>query len=86
MAPSMPRKPQTLDFETNLAELESLVKQMEQGDLSLEASLHAFEQGIRLTRECQQTLNQAEQKVQVLIEQNGTLTAVDFDTGESLEL
>ncbi len=82
----MPRKPHTPDFETSLSELESLVKQMEQGDLSLEDSLQAFEQGIRLTRECQLTLNQAEQKVQVLIEQNGTLQTVDFNTGESLEL
>lgn len=86
MATQMPRKPQTPDFETSLSELESLVKQMEQGDLSLEASLSAFEQGIRLTRECQLTLNQAEQKVQVLIEQNGTLEAIDFNTGEPLEL
>ncbi|MEH6649582.1 MAG: exodeoxyribonuclease VII small subunit [Motiliproteus sp.] len=80
----MPRKQKTADFESNLAELETLVTQMEQGDLSLEQSLQAFEQGIKLTRECQQTLNQAEQKVQVLIEQNGTVEAIDFETGEPL--
>ncbi len=84
MAAAMPRKTKTPDFETNLAELETLVTQMEQGDLSLEQSLQAFEQGIRLTRECQQTLNQAEQKVQVLIEQNGAVEAIDFETGEPL--
>ena len=84
MAAVMPRKAKTPDFETNLAELETLVTQMEQGDLSLEQSLQAFEQGIRLTRECQQTLNQAEQKVQVLIEQNGAIETVDFETGEPL--
>lgn len=86
MAIQMSRKQQAPDFETSLSELESLVKQMERGDLSLEASLHAFEQGIRLTRECQLTLNQAEQKVQVLIEQNGGLEAINFDTGEPLDL
>ena len=84
MAAVMPRKQKTADFETNLTELETLVVQMEQGDLSLEQSLQAFEQGIKLTRECQQTLNQAEQKVQVLIEQNGTVEAIDFETGEPL--
>lgn len=84
MAAVMPRKAKTPDFESNLAELESLVNQMEQGDLSLEQSLQAFEQGIRLTRECQTTLSQAEQKVQVLIEQNGEVEAIDFETGEPL--
>ncbi|MEH6470479.1 MAG: exodeoxyribonuclease VII small subunit [Halopseudomonas sp.] len=81
----MPRKQQISDFETSLAELESLVNKMEQGDLSLEASLQAFEQGILLTRDCQQKLNQAEQKVQVLIEQNGAIEAIDFETGEPLD-
>ncbi len=84
MATLMPRKQKTPDFEANLAELEALVNQMEQGDLSLEQSLQTFEQGIRLTRECQQRLNQAEQQVQVLIEQNGAVEAIDFETGEPL--
>lgn len=79
----MPRKKQP-DFEANLAELEALVQKMEQGDLSLEASLEAFEQGIRLTRACQQRLEQAEQKVQLLVEQDGELRAQPFqaDDGE----
>lgn len=80
----MPPKSQTPDFEASLSELETVVNQMEQGELSLEASLQAFEQGIRLTRECQSILNQAEQKVQVLIEQNGKLEAINFETGEPL--
>lgn len=81
----MPRKSQTPDFETSLSELEKLVDQMEQGELTLEQSLQAFEQGIKLTRDCQQRLSQAEQKVQVLIEQNGQIEAVDFETGEPVE-
>lgn len=84
MATRMPRKSQPIDFETSLSELELLVNQMEQGDLTLEASLQAFEQGIRLTRDCQLKLNQAEQKVQVLIEQNGQVEAINFVTGEPL--
>lgn len=56
------------NFETALAELETLVSQMEDGDLSLEESLNAFESGIKLTRQCQQALQQAELKVQKLSE------------------
>ena len=44
---------------------------MENGELSLEASLKTFEEGIRLTRECQQALKEAEQKVSLLVEKNG---------------
>ena len=68
-------------FEQSLIKLENLVEKMEAGDLTLEDSLKTFEEGIRLTRECQQALNQAEQKVKILIEQNGQVTSQDFDTG-----
>lgn len=54
------------NFEAALAELETLVSKMEDGDLSLEESLNAFESGIKLTRQCQQALQQAELKVQKL--------------------
>jgi exodeoxyribonuclease VII small subunit len=56
------------NFEDSLAELETLVQQMEQGDLTLEDSLAAFERGISLTRGCQTALAQAEQKVNVLVQ------------------
>ena len=59
------------EFEQALEDLEELVSAMEQGDLSLEDSLQAFEKGIKLTRECQTALKNAEQKVQVLINENG---------------
>ncbi|WP_207060866.1 exodeoxyribonuclease VII small subunit [Motiliproteus sp. SC1-56] len=75
----MPRKKKSLDFEQSLGELEALVNRMEQGELSLEESLAAFEEGIRLTRECQQRLEQAEQRVQVLIEESGELKTRPLD-------
>lgn len=78
----MPRAKKTTDFETSLNELETLVNQIEQGDLSLEDALGAFEQGVKLTRECQSILDQAEQKVQVLIEKNGELQSQPFNSGE----
>ena len=49
-----------------MAELETIVQRLEQGDLSLEDSLKQFERGVSLTRSCQAALKQAEQKVQVL--------------------
>jgi exodeoxyribonuclease VII small subunit len=67
-----------LDFEAALGELEALVDQMEAGDLSLEASLAAFERGVKLTRHCQAALRQAELKVKQLTEDN-QLEAFDPD-------
>lgn len=66
-------------FEQSLAELEKLVVKMESGELALEESLQAFEQGIKLTRQCQNALAQAEQRVQVLLEQNGQSVAQPFN-------
>ena len=75
----MARKKAAADFEHSLAVLQALVERLENGELSLEDSLSAFEQGIRLTRECQGALTQAEQKVQMLLERDGELQQVDFD-------
>ncbi|MCZ6830668.1 MAG: exodeoxyribonuclease VII small subunit [Gammaproteobacteria bacterium] len=78
-------KAKKIDFEASLGQLEQLVDQMEDGELSLEDSLKAFEQGVKLTRECQQALKEAEQKVQLLIEQNGELVATPFTEAEDEE-
>ena len=73
----MPKK-KTPTFEASLAELEQWVSQLEQGEITLEESLAAFERGITLTRTCQQALQTAEQKVQILIEKNGTQALEPF--------
>lgn len=75
----MARKKTAVDFEQSLGSLQALVERLESADLSLEESLSAFEQGVALTRECQQALAQAEQKVQQLIENNGELRTEPFD-------
>ena len=62
----MPQKNSVDDFETSLKALEDIVNKMEQGTLSLEQSLEAFEQGVQLTRTCQSTLKEAEQRVSKL--------------------
>ncbi len=62
-----------------MEELEKLVEQMERGDISLEESLKSFERGIKLTRTCQQALQEAEQKVQILLEKNGQQSLEPFN-------
>lgn len=73
------------NFEKSLNDLENLVEKMESGDLSLEDSLKHFEKGIALTRDCQTALQEAEQKVKVLLEKNGQQSLIDFDPEEELE-
>lgn len=77
----MAKKEEKFDFEKALAELEKLVETMEAGDMSLEDSLKQFERGVALTRSCQKALADAEQKVQILLQNNdgGTLEAFNTD-------
>lgn len=56
-----------IHFEKSLGELEEIVRQLEKGELSLEESLAQFEKGIGLARQCQEVLNQAEQKIETLM-------------------
>jgi exodeoxyribonuclease VII small subunit len=57
-------------FEASLEALEKIVQQLEDGDLPLERSLELFEQGIRLSRECQDRLSQAERRIEILLRDN----------------
>jgi len=61
---------QARSFEASLEALERIVQQLESGDLPLEKSLELFEQGIRLSRECQERLSQAERRIEVLLRDN----------------
>lgn len=79
----MARAKKTPNFEQSFAELEDLVLQMESGELELEQSLAAFEKGIKLTRDCQAALARAEQKVQMLLQENGELKTVDFEVADA---
>lgn len=60
-----------VDFEKSLQQLTELVERMEKGNLPLEESLNAFEQGVGLVRDCQKALAAAEQKVKILTQQSG---------------
>ena len=71
-----------VDFEKQLSNLEALVESLESGDLSLEDSLKSFEQGIKVARECQTALKQAEQKVELLMREGDELVSQPFEPGE----
>ena len=74
----------TISFEKKLNRLEIIVKDMEGGELSLENSLKSFEEGIKLARECHTQLNEAEQKVKVLlnVSADGKVETKDFEVKE----
>ena len=67
------------DFEKSLQQLEKIVTQMESGELGLEESLNRFEQGIKLAQHCHDTLSNAEQRVEQLIEKNGLQQTIPFE-------
>jgi exodeoxyribonuclease VII small subunit len=70
-------------FESSLKELEEIVGRLESGDLPLEQSLDLFEQGIRLSRDCQRRLDEAERKVEILLKgSDGRLVSQPFDEPE----
>jgi exodeoxyribonuclease VII small subunit len=72
-------------FEAALAQLESLVTRLEAGDLPLDEALRTFEQGVRLTRECQSALAAAQQKVQLLLQRGDSIAIEDIDATANLE-
>ncbi|HEX2548450.1 MAG TPA: exodeoxyribonuclease VII small subunit [Gammaproteobacteria bacterium] len=78
----MTKKLKHPDLETSLAEINSLVEQMERGELTLEQSLSHFERGITLIKHAQKILQTSEQKVQKLMKSQGEETLIDFENGE----
>jgi exodeoxyribonuclease VII small subunit len=75
------RKSETPDFETALAELESLVERLEHGDLPLDEALRTFERGVALTRQCQASLQAAQQKVDILLKKGNETQPTPFEPG-----
>ncbi|MEM8844325.1 MAG: exodeoxyribonuclease VII small subunit [Pseudomonadota bacterium] len=75
-----------VDFEKSLNKLETIVEKLESGDQTLENSLKLFEEGIQLTRGCQQALQQAEEKITLLTQQNQNwLTESEESVGDFLD-
>lgn len=73
------KKLENLSFEESLHELDTIVQSLEQGDLSLEESMALFERGLNLSQLSQVKLQAAEQKVQLLLDKNGSAQLIDFD-------
>lgn len=78
----MATRKKSINFESKLNQLETLVDEMEKGTLSLEDSLKAFEDGIKITRECQQALKEAELKVEMLTKDSKAPVNFEPETDE----
>ena len=80
------KTPAPSSFEAQLATLERIVRELERGELPLEQSLDLFEQGVRLSRECQERLNEAERRIEVLLRGgDGATVAAPFESEELIE-
>ena len=72
-------------FEEMLEKLEKIVHRMEEGNITLEESIAAFEEGTRLSRSCAKKLDEAQRKVEILLKQDGELTTEPFEGEEAEE-
>lgn len=83
-APPMSKKKAEIpDFEAAMQALETIVGQMEKGDLTLEQQLQMYEQGMALSRQCERALKAAEQRVQVLTQKDGEARLEPFEPEEA---
>ena len=78
----MSTDPTIRDFEAAIAELESIVKKLEEGDLPLEKSLELYERGVQLSRFCHARLEDAERRIEILTERGELKPAPSSLTGE----
>jgi exodeoxyribonuclease VII small subunit len=75
--------PKKGDFEKSLLRLEEVVKRLESPDLSLDEAMKLFEEGVKLSRECQTQLEEAEGRVEILLKKaGGKIVAQPFDPGD----
>lgn len=75
------KKARKMKFEQAISELEGIVSRMDSGEIGLEDMLKEFERGIKLVRDCQQFLKQAQSRVEKLIAEQGGLEIQELDTG-----
>ena len=69
-------------FEEQMEALEEIVEELEKGELSLEDSVSKFEQGIKISKDCNKILEEAEKKITILVNQEGEMKEEDFETEE----
>ena len=73
------------NFEEAMARLEKFTRELEEGELSLEQSLKKFDEGVRLAEFCGKTLNEAEKKVEILLQRDGEMVAEPFSSEQDQE-
>ena len=83
--PNPSKKKATLNFEKAFSELEQMVESLESGNLKLEESVKTFEKGVALIKTCQKSLDQAEQKIQILLDKNGVSELADLKSIDDLD-
>ncbi len=69
-------------FEEQMEALEEIVEELEKGELSLEDSVSKFEEGIKISKQCNKTLEEAEKKITILVNQEGEMKEENFETEE----
>ncbi len=70
------------NFENQMEKLEQIVAQLEKGDLSLDESVTKFEEGIKISKECNKILEDAEKKITILVNEDGEIKEKDFEAKE----
>lgn len=76
---------ETLSFETALEQLEQIVQQLEDGDVPLEQSIALFQRGMHLSNYCNKQLEEVEEKIEILIDESGKLTAKPFEPLDDIQ-
>ena len=69
-------------FEDNMENLEKIVTELEKGDLNLDESIAKFEDGIKISKECNKILEEDEKKITILLEKDGKIQEEDFTSEE----
>jgi len=85
-APTRPAVNTLAKFEDCLQKLETIVTQLEKGDVPLENALKLFEEGIQLSNSCRKELEEAEGKVEILLKQNGKMQPEPFDRSADVKM
>ena len=67
-------------FEEKMNELEKIVTELEKGELNLDESVSKFEEGIKISKQCNEILEKAEKKISILLNKDGKVTEEDFET------
>lgn len=70
------------NFEKNMSDLENIVTELEKGDLNLDESISKFEEGIKISKECNKILEEAEKKITILLEKDGDVKEENFVSKE----